>query len=85
MEAKQKSKAQIISDCCCGILMICAIISYLIVGFVAKIWHPTWLILVCSALLCGVFGIIAETITNTQKLKEKNKTETTQTNPSEEN
>ncbi|MGN1207911.1 MAG: hypothetical protein ACI4TI_00380 [Christensenellales bacterium] len=68
MEDKKKTKSQIICDAVCGIIMILAIISYLIVGFVTNIWHPTWLIFVVSALLCGIVGIVSNTASDLKKL-----------------
>ena len=68
---EQKTKGQIICDAICGILMILAIVSYLIVGFITNIWHPTWLILLCSALVCAIIGLISNT-TKDLKALEKN-------------
>lgn len=71
MENKRKTKSQIICDAVCGILMILAIISYLLVGFITNIWHPTWLIFVVSALICGIIGIITNTTTDLKKLSKE--------------
>lgn len=69
---KEKTKSQIILDRLCGILMLLSIIAYLIVGFTTKIWHPTWLIIVCTALVCGIIGVISNTITNLKNIDNKN-------------
>ncbi len=69
---KEKTKSQIILDGLCGILMLLSIIAYLIVGFTTKIWHPTWLIIVCTALVCGIIGVISNTITNLKNIDNKN-------------
>ncbi len=70
MEQDKKTRSQIICEAISGILMICAIIAYLIVGFVAKIWHPTWLILVVSGLLCGIINLICNTTNQLKKLSD---------------
>lgn len=69
---KEKTKSQIILDGLCGILMLLSIIAYLIVGFTTKIWHPTWLIIVCTALVCGIIGVISNAITNLKNIDNKN-------------
>lgn len=69
---KEKTKSQIILDGLCGILMLLSIIAYLIVGFTTKISHPTWLIIVCTALVCGIIGVISNTITNLKNIDNKN-------------
>lgn len=71
MEEKNKTKIQIISDAICGIIMILAIVSYIIVGFLFT-WHPTWLIVAVSALVCAIIGIVSNTINDYRKLQEKN-------------
>ena len=71
MEEKRKSKSQIICDACCGILMLVSIITYVIVGFFTGIWHPTWLIIAISAVICAVTGIISNTLAELKTLKNK--------------
>ena len=51
--------------------MILAIVSYIIVGFLFT-WHPTWLIVAVSALVCAIIGIVSNTINDYRKLQEKN-------------
>lgn len=70
---EQKTKGQIICDAVCGLLMILAIISFLIVGFITKIWHPTWLILLCSALVCAIIGLISNTTHDLKTLEQNQK------------
>lgn len=72
MEEERKTKAQIISDGVCGILMLLSIIAYLIVGFTANIWHPTWLIIVCTALVCGIIGVVSNTVARLKNNENKN-------------
>ena len=60
----RKSKAQIISDACCGVLMLVSILVFLFVGIFADTWHPTWIILPSSGILCGIISIIVSTYTS---------------------
>lgn len=53
----QKPKGRIISDAICGILMLLSILSFVLIGLFMHIWHPTWVIIVCSSIVCGVVTI----------------------------
>ena len=66
----RRSKAQIISDATCGILMLCSILFFILYGIFAHVWHPTWIVLPCSGLVCGIISIIVNTYTNLQKKEE---------------
>lgn len=59
---KTDKKAKIITDCICGCIILFSVLAYLLVGFLAKIWHPTWLIIVGGVFICCVIGIIVDTI-----------------------
>lgn len=69
MSEVKKSKFQIIGGAVCGALMIVSIAIYLILGITIGFWHPGWLIPACSALACGVVGIVTDTITKLSALK----------------
>ena len=71
MEEKSKTKSQIICDAITGILMLISIIAYILVGFLTKIWHPTWLIVAISALVSGIIGIVCNSTNEYKKLKNK--------------
>ncbi|MGN0788144.1 MAG: hypothetical protein ACI4L6_03720 [Candidatus Onthoplasma sp.] len=59
---KTDKKLKIITDCICGCIILLSVLAYLLVGFLAKVWHPTWLIIVGGVIICGVVGIIVDTI-----------------------
>ena len=68
---KNTSKLQIISDAVCGILMLASILTFLLVGiFVPDSWHPMWVILPSSGLMCGIVSIITNAIVKCKSLKE---------------
>ncbi len=69
MSEIKKSKVQIIGGAVCGSLMIVSIAIFLILGITINFWHPGWLIPVCSALACGIVGIVTDTITKLNGLK----------------
>lgn len=62
MEDKKQSKANIVLDAVCGLIMVLCTLAYLIIGFVANVWHPTWVIFVIGAFVCAIIGIIKDTI-----------------------
>lgn len=67
----KKSKAVIISDAICGILMLASILAFVLVGIFAHVWHPTWVIIVGTAILCGIISIAVNTYANLHKEEEK--------------
>lgn len=74
----KKSKAQIICDAVCGVLMLASILTFILIGLFAKIWHPTWIIIVCSAVACGIISIVVNTYTNLHKeIENQDKAENT--------
>ena len=60
----KKTKAQVISDAFCGILMLASIMAFVLIGIFAHTWHPTWVIIVFSALVCGIVSIAVNTYSN---------------------
>ena len=70
----KKSKSQIISDAVCGILMILAILVFILVGVFAHVWHPTWIVIPCTALVTGIIEIIVNTASNLNKQKNEETT-----------
>ena len=71
----KKSKAQVISDAFCGILMLLSILAYVLVGLFAKVWHPTWIIIICAVVTCGVVSICVNTYAGLHREDEKKVTE----------
>ena len=63
----RRTKAQIISDAVCGVLMLVSLLVFILVGIFAHIWHPTWIVIPCSGLVCGIISIIVNTYTNLHK------------------
>ena len=62
MEDKKQSKASIILDGVCGLIMVVCTLVYLLIGFIAKIWQPTWVVFVIGGFVCAIIGIIKDTI-----------------------
>lgn len=40
----------------CGTVMVGSLLIYLSIGFVCGIWHPTWVVFIIAAGICGVVG-----------------------------
>ncbi|MGN0804595.1 MAG: helix-turn-helix domain-containing protein [Candidatus Coproplasma sp.] len=53
-----KSLKERIGGFVCGTVMVSALIIFLIFGFVLKIWHPTWVVFIIGAGICGVIGAL---------------------------
>lgn len=53
-----KSKKEKVGGLVCGTLMVGALLIFLTIGFVCGIWHPTWIVFVIAAGLCGVIGTL---------------------------
>ena len=45
---------------CCGILMSLTAFAYVIMNLFIEKWHPSWIMFLIAALLCGVLGIVGE-------------------------
>lgn len=46
----------------CGIVMLSCIITYLILGALADLWHPYWIIIVVGAAVSGIIGAVGNCI-----------------------
>ncbi len=73
MDEKKQSKTSIILDAVCGILMILCTLVYLMIGFIAHIWHPTWVIFVAGGIVCAIIGIIKDTVEKLKSQDDQNK------------
>lgn len=73
---ENKSKAQVVSEAICGAIMLIAILAYVLLGIFANFWHPGWVIIVACAVVCGITGLVVNTVCD---LKNINQTE----NPNE--
>ena len=53
-----KSLKEKVGGLVCGTVMVSALIVFLVIGFVLKIWHPTWVVFIIGAGICGVIGAL---------------------------
>ena len=67
----RKSKAQIICDAICGILMLVSILVFILVGIFANIWHPTWIVIPCTGIVCGIVSIVISSYSNLKSNNER--------------
>lgn len=65
----KKTKASIICDAICGILELLSILTFILIGLFAKIWHPTWVIIVIASVVSGVISIVVNTCNKISKQK----------------
>ncbi len=72
----KRTKAQIICDSICGVLMLVSLLVFLVAGIlVENIWHPLWIIIPSSGLACGIISIICNCVVNCKSMS-KEKVET---------
>ena len=57
---KENNKLSIVTSALTGTLYLVAIIAYLLVGFLAGIWHPTWLVFLAPIVISSVITAIGD-------------------------
>ncbi len=55
-----KTVAEKICGIVCGIVMFASLLTYLLLGAIANLWHPYWVIVPTGALACGIIGVIGD-------------------------
>ena len=55
-DEEPKTLLEKICGCICGVLMMAGILTYLLLGTLAEMWNPYWVIIPVCALSCGVIG-----------------------------
>lgn len=58
-EQKLSGSAKRVSDALCSVIMLCAVATFLILGFVYSKWHPGWVVFPIGGLLCGMVSTVA--------------------------
>ncbi len=59
-----------VSGAVCAILVFIGCAVYVILGIVANLWHPYWVIIPVCALACGIVGIIFDFCNREKKAKQ---------------
>jgi len=59
----------------CGALTFAAILTYLLLGGLADLWHPYWVIIPVAALACGIIGVIGDVLNPLKRAKKLEKGE----------
>lgn len=57
-DEKPKTLLEKICGCICGAFMVAGIMTYLLLGAIAGLWNPYWIIIPACALSCGMIGCI---------------------------
>ncbi len=57
-DEEPKTLSEKICGCICGGIMMAGIMTYLLLGTLAGLWNPYWIIVAVSALTCGLLGCI---------------------------
>lgn len=66
-----RSKLRIVTDAVSGVLFLLSILVYVLVGVFTGVWHPTWVILLCSAITCSIISIITGAVISYRKKNNK--------------
>ena len=74
MEEEKETKAKIISDAVCGMIMLLSIAVFLLIGWLSGNWHPAWVIVVVGGSLCGIVGILTSVLAKKKDKASKFKT-----------
>ncbi|MDE6356152.1 MAG: helix-turn-helix transcriptional regulator [Clostridia bacterium] len=53
-----KTRADAIVGAVCGGVFFAGMLAYLLLGALANLWHPWWIIVTDAALLCGLIGTV---------------------------
>lgn len=64
------NKAQVISNAVCGVLELVAILFFILYGIFTNVWHPTWVVIPCTAIFDGILSIIVSTCIKVSKKDE---------------
>ena len=67
----KRNKALIINDAVCGILLLVSLLVFIIYGIVTDSWHPIWVVIPCTGLVCGIITIITNTCVKLSNKEEK--------------
>lgn len=57
-DEEPKTLLEKICGCICGAIMLAGIMAYLLLGTLAELWDPYWVIIPVCALTCGLIGCI---------------------------
>lgn len=69
----KRTKAQIICDSICGVLMLLSLLVFLVVGIlVPSILHPLWIIIPSAGLTCGIISIICNCVVSCKSVTKAN-------------
>lgn len=68
---EERTKAEIICDAICGIIMLASVAIFVVIGICTKIWHPTWISVVAGAVVCGIISIVCNMVVGIKKVDAK--------------
>ncbi len=58
LEPEKRHKKNRVEEAIGSIIMSCATVIFLILGFVFNLWHPAWVAFPIGGVLCGIIGAI---------------------------
>lgn len=74
-DEEPKTREEKICGVVCAVVMFAGLTAYLLLGALASLWHPFWVIMPVCALSCGVIGVIFDTCNPAKREKKMKKGE----------
>ena len=68
-DEEPKTLPEKICGCICGALMLAGIMTYLLLGTLAELWNPYWVIIPVCALTCGILGCVFDMCNHVKRAK----------------
>ncbi len=69
LEPEKRHKKNRVEEAVSSIIMCCATVIFLFLGFVFNLWHPAWVAFPIGGVLCGVIGSIISLCTREKEDK----------------
>lgn len=66
---ENKTLAEKICGFVCAAVFFAGLTAYLLLGAIANLWHPYWVIVPACALACGIIGVISDTCNPEKRAK----------------
>lgn len=70
-----KTLAEKICGTVCAAVFFAGLATYLMLGALAGLWNPHWVIVPCSALACGIIGVIGDTLNPVKRERRRSRGE----------
>lgn len=70
-----KTRMEAVAGAVCGGIFFAGLLTYLLLGALANLWHPYWVIVTDAALFCGIVGTVFDACNPVKREKKLSKGE----------